>query len=231
MERKIILGILAVTLIALAAAILLPGGRTVDEDPKLPWNLRLDDQGTLSVFGIELGRSDLEQARESFQSQGKANLFLTPDSRYMVEVYFQRIYLSGLKADVVLTLDLPEPTAARMFAQGERISNMGSGTKKVELSSSDMEALTREKIAVITYIPGADLDEALISARFGEPDNKIAEPDAPVIHWLYPAKGLDIAVNPEGKEVFQYVNPADFDRVLKPLQNESGATGSESGQL
>ncbi len=47
------------TLIALAAAILLPGGRTVEENPRLPWDLRLDSQGNLSVFGLVLGKSNL----------------------------------------------------------------------------------------------------------------------------------------------------------------------------
>lgn len=224
MERKIFLGILTLTLIALAAAILLPGGRKADEHPKLPWNLQVDSQGNLSVFDIVLGKSDLAQARQSFQEQGKANLFLTPDNRYMVEVYFQSIYLSGLKADVVLNLKLPEQRAKEMFERGERISKLGTGARKVDLSSSDMEQLNREKVAFITYIPAADLDEALIASRFGEPERKIQETDSPTTHWLYPAKGLDIAVNPDGKEVFQYVNPADFDQVMQPL---SGSTDSQ----
>lgn len=218
-ERKIFLGILTATLIALAAAILLPGGRTVEENPRLPWDLRLDSQGNLSVFGIVLGKSNLGEARQSFQSQGKASLFLTPENRYMVEVYFQRIYISGLKADVVLNLELTEKQAKEMFERGERISKLGDDTRKVELSSSDMERLAQEKIAFITYIPAADLDEALIASRFGDPEQKIKETESPTTHWLYPAKGLDIAVNPEGKEVFQYINPANFDQVLKPLQN------------
>lgn len=217
MERKLFLGILAVTLIALAVAILIPGGRSVDEQPKLPWNLQVNEQGRLGVFGIELGNSDLESARKSFQAQGKANLFLTPDERYMVEVYFQSLYLSGLKADIVLSLELPDDRAAQMFARGERISQMGNGVKKVEFSSNDLVELGREKIAIITYIPAADLDEELIASRFGEPASKVREPDVPVVHWLYPEKGLDIAVNAEGKEVFQYVNPGEFGRVLKPL--------------
>ncbi len=222
MERNIFLGILTVTLVALVAAILLPGGRPVDEHPKLPWNLQLDSQGNLSVFGLVLRESDLGQARQSFQSQGKASLFLTPENRYMVEVYFQSIYISGLKADVVLNLELTEQQAKAMFERGERISKLGDDTRKVELSSSDMEALAQEKIAFITYIPAADLDEALITSRFGEPARRIQETVSPTTHWLYPAMGLDIAVNPEGKEVFQYVNPADFDRVLRPLEQPTG---------
>ena len=220
MERKIFLGVLIVSLIALAAAILLPGGRTVDQNPKLPWIMNVDPQGALSVFGITLGQSNLDQARQSFQAQGKATLFQTPENRYMVEVYFQRLFLSGIKADVVLNLELSEEQAAQMFERGERISKMGSGTRKVELSSQDMEALFQEKIAYITYIPAADLDEDLITARFGEPERKVAEKSSPIVHWLYLSKGVDIALNPDGKEVIQYINPGDFDQVMKPLESE-----------
>lgn len=221
MERKIFLGILTVTLIALAAAILLPGGRKADEHPKLPWNTQVDAEGHLTVFNITLGKSDLNQARQSFQDQGKANLFLTPDDHYVIEVYFQNIYLSGLKADVVLTLDLPRERAKAMFERGERISKLGTGARKVDLSGSDLEQLGQEKVAFMTYIPAADLDEPLIASRFGEPERKIQESDSPTSHWLYPSRGLDIAVNPDGKEVFQYVNPVDFEQILMPLVKSS----------
>ncbi|MCW8944317.1 MAG: hypothetical protein OQL27_06045 [Sedimenticola sp.] len=220
MDRKLFLSILIITLIALAAAILLPGGRTINEHPKLPWDVKVDPQGKLSVFEITLGKSTLEQARQSFQAQGKANLFLTPDNRYVVEVYFQRLYLSGIRADIVLNMELPETQAIAMFERGERISRMGNGTRKVELSNDDMAILANERILYITYLPAADLEESLIISRFGEPERKISEPESDISHWLYPTKGMDIAVNPEGKEVIQYVNPADFSKVTKPLQGE-----------
>ncbi len=64
----------------------------------------------------------------------------------MVEVYFQRIYISGLKADVVLNLELTEKQAKEMFERGERISRLGDDTRKVELSSSDMEGWRRKRL-------------------------------------------------------------------------------------
>ena len=218
-DRKIFLSILTISLIALAAAILLPGGRTVDDHPRLPWDVKVDPQGNLSVLGITLGQSTLEQARTSFESQGKANLFLTPDNRYVVEVYFQRLYLSGIRADVVLNMELPEAQAVQMFERGERISLMGSGTRKIELSSDDMKLLAQDKISYITYLPATDLEESLIFGRFGAPEKRMPEPDSSLIHWLYPTKGMDIAVNPDGKEVIQYINPGDFSMVTGPLQN------------
>ena len=217
MERKIFLGILSITLIALAIALLVPGGRSPEGEPRLPWLTQVNDQGVLRVFGITLGESTLQQARESFQSQGKATLFQAPDGKYRTEVYFQRLFLSGLKADLVLTLAVSKSDTVAMFERGERISQMGSGTHKIELSSRDLEALSQQRIDSITFIPTADLDADLLRGRFGEPARRVSETTSPITHWLYPDRGLDIALNPDGKEIFQYVNPADFEKLSTPL--------------
>jgi len=42
-----------------------------------------------------------------------------------------------------------------------------------------------------------------------------------LVHWLYPAIGLDLTVNDKGKEVLLYVKPADFSRVTAPLQDKT----------
>lgn len=220
MERKIFLGILSLTLIALAFALLLPGGRAPDREPKLPWLTEVDDQGALTVFGITLGASTLQQARESLQDQGKVTLFQSPEGAYRTEVYFQRLFLSGLKADLVLILSVDEEEAQAMFERGERISQMGSGTRKIELSGRDLEALSQALVASITFIPAADLEADLLSGRFGEPDRRVKETGSGIVHWLYPARGLDIALNPDGKEVFQYVNPTDFAQITEPLSEQ-----------
>jgi len=217
MERKLFLGILSITLVALAVALLLPGGRTPDREPRLPWLIEVNQQGALTVFGITLGESTLQQARENLQEQGKVTLFQSPGGEYRTETYFQSIFLSGLKADLVLTLAVDENQAQAMFERGERISQMGSGTRKIELSSRDLEALSLAPVATITFIPATDLDADLLSGRFGEPERRIKEKDSEIVHWLYPEKGLDIALNPDGKEVFQYVNPAEFGQLSEPL--------------
>ncbi len=218
MDRKIAFSILGITFVALAVAILMPGGRTVDKEPKLPWLIDIDAPGNLTVFKLTLDNSTLNDAREIFQSQGKANLFRSPEGDYAVEVYFQRLYLSGLRADIVLTMAIDDTLASEMFSRGLRISKMGSGTRKINLSDEDMTLLAEEKINLITYIPASNLEEELIQSRFGKPGMKLAEKGGPIVHWLYPEKGLDIAVNADGKEVFQYINPRGFDQVVAPLE-------------
>jgi len=228
LERNIFLGILAASLVALAMAILLPGGRTVDQAPKLPWLIQIDTTGRASVFGVTLDHSTLAQARDVFRAQGETNLFVNAAQVYTVESYFQRLFLSGLRGDMVLTLDVDPSLVSAMYERGLRISQLGSGAKKVKLTEADLGILAQARIKHITYIPAADLDPALLLERFGEPDRRIQEKTG-VSHWLYPDKGLDIAINADGREVLQYIAPAYFDRILAPLLEDLEETAAGEG--
>jgi len=217
MERKIALWILGITLLALALAILLPGGRTVTEDPRLPWLITVDDAGYPTVFGITLGKTPLQSVRDGFREQGEINLFVSPEGKYSIEVYFEKLYLSGIRGAMIVSLKVAQEPLEQMYQRGLRISKLESGARKVKLTKPDEETLAGYLIDHIAYIPKADLDETLIVNRFGEPARQIPEKSG-IVHWLYPDKGLDIALNPDGKEVFQYVVPSNFDQILSPLE-------------
>ena len=220
MERKIFLSVFITALIAVALAILLPGGRTVDENPRLPWLIQVDEMGYSTVFGLTLGRSTLAEAQEAFQEQGKTNLFVSPEQRFHFETYFKGLYLDGIRADVVFGLEVNQGTAEQIYDRGLRISQLGDGTKKVELAQPDLDLLGRARVTHITYIPGTNLEPDIITARFGEPVHQIVEATG-ITHWLYPDRGLDIAVNPDDREVFQYVMPARFNELLEPLEAQT----------
>ncbi|MCP3669967.1 MAG: hypothetical protein GY814_05960 [Gammaproteobacteria bacterium] len=216
MDRGIILSILGLTAIALVIAILMPGGKAPDTQPKLPWLIEIDPSGASRVFGLTLGKSTLSDARIALASNGKANIFVSPENQISLEAYFDRLYISGIKADMVLSLSMPYETLDAVYKRGLRISQLGGGTKKVTLDPGDMNIVATAVIERITYLPAAKLDRELIGNRFGKPGSVIQEKSG-IEHWLYPDRGLDIALNPEDKEVFQYVNPASFDQVLSPL--------------
>ncbi|MES9843597.1 MAG: hypothetical protein ABW162_06920 [Candidatus Sedimenticola sp. PURPLELP] len=221
MDRKIILGILSLSLIALAIAILVPGGRAPDPNPRLPWQIEIDDRGLSTVFGLTLGETTLAEAQAGFEETADINLFATPDDEYAVEAYFERLYLNGIRASIILTLDLDEATLTGIYERGARLKQLETGNRKISLSGEDFNSLSGVTISHITYIPAANLDAELIKGRFGEPVKRIVEQESGAEHWLYPAKGLDIALNSDGKEVFQYVIPAQFHRIQEPLEKAS----------
>ncbi|OOZ36036.1 hypothetical protein [Solemya velesiana gill symbiont] len=218
MDRKIVLGILSLSLIALAIAILIPSGRVPDSKPTLPWQIQIDGRGLPTVFDLTLGESTLSSAQGIFKETGDISLFATPDDHLSAEAFFERLYINGIRASMILTLDLDQGTLSDMFDRGVRLQKLETGNRKISLAGEDYDRLATARINHITYVPAANLDGELIKGRFGEPVRRIMEPETGAEHWLYPEKGLDIALNPDEKEVFQYVIPAEFDRILEPLE-------------
>jgi hypothetical protein len=205
MEKKIIFWVVSLSLVAVALAILLPGGRTVDTNPKLPWDINISADNEVSVFDLTLNRSRLIDAQEIFQAHGEINMFLADTDEPALEAYFERVFLNGLRADIILVLKADSALLQGLFNRGSRISKTSDTIHKVELTNEDQLLAANLPIELINYIPAANLDETLILNRFGEPSEKIRERKGDITHWIYPQKGLSIGVNPEGKELIQYM--------------------------
>jgi hypothetical protein len=224
MEKKIFLWILGLTLLGLALAILLPGGRQPDPQPKLPWDIKLDGAGGSEVFGLTLHKTTLNEARNILSSDGEISLFITRDDQPTLEAYFERVFLSGLRADFVLVLDAEPDILQGFYDRGSRISRTTEITRKVDLTAADQAAVGKLPIGMINYIPAADLDDELLLSRFGEPAERIVETPTGVTHWIYPERGLSIGVNPEGKELLQYVQPRQIDLLIHSITKNNPPT-------
>ncbi|MEW6646787.1 MAG: hypothetical protein AB1450_06285 [Pseudomonadota bacterium] len=215
-ERHLFLGVLGFALLAIAVAMLIPGRQ--DHRPELlPWAITTHEDGSSTVFGLRLGHSSLGEAEQLFQTELELILFQSPEGRRVAEGYFDGVTLSGLAAKLVVEAALSEAELQAMFERGVRIATMGNGSRKVTLHPDDIARLRATPIASLTYLPRTHLDELLVEKRFGTPAQKVGEPGGEVVHWLYPERGLDVAVSTSGKEVLQYVAPRDFPRLVAPL--------------
>lgn len=219
MDRKMILSVLAIAVFGVIGVMLILPDPIEDGIPRLPWLIEQTPEGHTRAFGFTLGKTTLAEVRNVFNEEGTINLFAsgTPDARtYTVEAYFQHVYLHRLRADFVLTLDAPREMLGAMFDRGLRISQVGSGSKKIKLDPEDIDTLLSVPVGSITYLPMAQLDADLLEKRFGKPDEKRTEENG-VTHWLYPTKGLDIGREPGGSIVMQYVDTRDFSNVINRL--------------
>lgn len=225
MDRKMILSVLGIAVFGVIGVMLILPDPIEDDIPRLPWLIEQTPEGGTTAFGFTLGQTTLGEVRKVFKEEGKINLFASGpgDARnYTVEAYFEQIYLHRLRADFVLSLDASQEMLAAMFDQGLRISQIGSGSKKVKLDPEDIHTLLSVPISTITYLPMARLDEDLLEKHFGKPDEKRTEENG-VIHWLYPARGLDIGREPDGSCVMQYVDARDFTNVIEQLPDRPTA--------
>jgi hypothetical protein len=226
MDLKMMLSVLAIAVFGFIGVMLLLPENVEDEIPRLPWLVEQDDAGRTEVFGFTIGATTLGEVRGLFGEDGEINLFARLDAEgdptgYAVEAYFGQIYLNRLRADFVFGLDADQTTLRTMYERGLRISQLGSGSKKIKLDPVDVEDLLSVPIGSITYLPWKSLDDEIIRNRFGTPAEKRVEPETGVAHWLYPAKGMDVAIDNDGGVVIQYVNRDDFSRIRAPLTEAS----------
>ena len=72
MERKNIIGVLLVTIIALVIALSIPG-REHNTRNDLPWQITPTVTGLVKVFGLTIGESTLKQVETKFQEPAKVS--------------------------------------------------------------------------------------------------------------------------------------------------------------
>jgi len=224
MDRKILISVLTGALLAFIGIWMLLSAFP-DQRAGLrlyPWDVARTPSGQVQVFGLTLGESALADLRALLGEDGKLNLFAetepdAPDADFTVEAYFDNVLLSNLKADWVVSLAVPQTQLAAMYDRGLRASKLASGSRKVKLDPDDAEALSEAPIRSLTYLPWKSLRPEDIVGRFGEPQRQITE-ERGVVHWLYPEQGLDIARDPDGGVVIQYLNANDFKRAMQPLE-------------
>lgn len=184
----------------------------------LPWQINILDDASTEVFGLNVGHSRLADAVEKLGSDMELAIVTATDKDEVgsLEMYYGHYRAGLLSGKLVLQTDVDEQAIKRWRENALRSEYMASGlAKKYTLSAEDVAQVLDEVIVSLTFIPAVNLDEEVILARFGEPDARV-ELDG-VTHFLYPAKGLDIALHEDSKEVLQYVKPVDFQQLVAPL--------------
>jgi hypothetical protein len=183
----------------------------------LPWQIRVED-GRSRVFGITLGETTLREAVAVLGKRYELAMFGLPEAAPVFEVFYREASLSGLTGKLILTLDMPEEMllAMRGRSPDDRVLSQGR-ERRWQVADEDRGAAMAAAVRTISYIPAVDLEEAVVAARFGKPTRRLPAAEGGV-HWLYPTLGLDLLLDPDGRELLQYVAPAEFDRLTGPLE-------------
>ena len=223
MSRFKITAIVVAALIAvLAAPLLLP--QKQEAPPPIthgmPWQIETPAPGASRVFGLRLGGpnpSTLVDAQRAFPETAKLALLSPPEKPLALEAYFESVAIGPLTGKLVLTIAATPAELESMRDKAAKTDHLETGIRRFVLNEADRQRAENLPLAGIVFIPAASLDESIILQRFGAPAERIPQGET-LEHFLYPDKGLDLVRDRKGKEVLQYVAPAEFARLRAPLR-------------
>lgn len=177
-----------------------PGNNNFDD---LPWNAKALSATQVKALGLITEQSTLQDAVNLYGKDLQVKIFSNREREpKSLEAYFDVVYIGGLKFKLVINLKTNAEELAQL-AQGKAFMLLDSGDREADLTRDEKFALLNHKISVITLIPSNDLDEVTIEKRFGPADNKTTD-DLGMVHYFVKNKGLEIIIDPQGKEVLQY---------------------------
>jgi len=197
------------------------GGAAADAPPLpehgLPWQVERLANGSTRVFGLSLGASALAEVDLRGEPLQLA-LVARGNDIGVLEAYVEQFRAGFVNGRLVLSVAADEAQRQAWRARSTGRDGGRDGVWRHRLSPEDRAQALRATITGLTFIPAADLDAQTVGQRFGEPAERVRT-DERLEHWLYPDRGLAITLDARGREVLQYVAPAEFEaRLRAPLQ-------------
>ncbi len=227
---------------SLAAATLLVVGRDLTTPPGpdhteartgagVPWRVEPQAGGGIKVMGLTLAPagapgSTLQDAHDMWKDGMEIAIIAAPGEDGTLEAFVDPLAAGMISGKGIITAQLPKQQIKAMRERALKAEFMESTTRKYKLDPLDLQAALKAPISALSFIPQANLDEATILSRFGQPAERVRS-NGHVEHFLYPDKGLDIALDTEGKELLQYVAPPLFDAQLRAPLKAAALTASQ----
>ncbi len=206
------LTILAVILLILVALFLFaPQQTNTPAENIYPWDIKTSG-GAVSVFGVTLGSSPLQQLMDKLRDEGETAIFADEGKPPTVETFFKNISLGGFQARLIAVIDAPGQAIEDWAGNARKISPQASGARKIKLGGVSLQQAKQRPVTAMTYLPRVAYDETIIRQRFGKPDSITRLSDSEQ-YWFYPDKGLILNLNADSREVLHYLQPSDYDRV------------------
>jgi hypothetical protein len=207
-----------------------PAPATATQD--LPWQVTALPGGGSQVLGLRVsptlgapvsGGSTLGDVLQRWGDNVQVAIVATPNETGNLEAYVDPMQAGFISGKAIITAHLPPEVIQGMRERATKTAYMGGTTRKATLSSADLAEALKAPVTAVSFIPAANLDEEIILSRFGQPAQRVRS-NGHLEHFLYPDKGLDLTLDSEGKELLQYVVPAEFERLRQPLLSAASAS-------
>jgi hypothetical protein len=198
---------------------------------KLPWQVKVHADGSSTVMGITLGTpaqsSPLSAVQGRWGQDTQVAIVAAPNEDGTLEAFVDPAQAGFVTGKFIVTAALPPDVIRAMKARAIKAEFMESTTRKYRLSAEDMAVAMAAPVVALSFIPQANLDADTVVARFGQPSERVRQ-SATLTHFLYPQLGLDLALSTDGKELLQYVAPAQFERLRAPLKASQAAASTST---
>lgn len=200
----------------------------------LPWQVQSLPGGASKVMGLTLApsgstpmASTLADAQQQWGEAMQIAIIAAPGEDGLLEAFVDPASAGFITGKAVITAQLSRTEIRAMRERAIKSEFMESTTRKYTLTPADLQIALKAPITALSFIPQANLDADTVVARFGTPSERVRS-NGHLEHFLYPAKGLDLALDSEGKELLQYVAPAEFDKLRQPLMKPAAGAASSA---
>ncbi len=182
-----------------------------------PWQVQALPDGGLQALGLVVGRSTLGDAVQRYGMDTQVAVVAAPDEDGHLEAFVDPAQADFVSGKLVVSAQATPAQLQGWRSRAVKAEFMESTTRRYILATNDLVEAMKATVVGLSFIPQAQLDDKTVTARFGEPAERL-HGNAHAVHLLYPAKGLDVLIDSEGKELLQYVTPKDFEaRLRAPL--------------
>lgn len=182
-----------------------------------PWQVALRADKGIEVFGLRLPGSTLADVRRRWPEGLRIAILSGRGEADALEAYVDQYVAGGIDGRLVLSFEAPAVALAqwRLRSEGARVDGQ---LRRYDLGPAVLDEAAGAALAGITFMPAASLSPEVVTQRFGAAAERLRV-GAAHDHWLYPATGTAIVIDAQGKDLIQYVAPADFERRLRaPLR-------------
>lgn len=188
--------------------------QTPTKEPPLPWSITFDEAGRPSVFGLVLDSSTVADVLQHLGKDGQWAILERPGNPPVLEAYYPDFIVGRIEGKLILRFSGDPEALSREFTRHGRAEPTASGARKVEVGPESLSRLSRLPLTLITFLPKAQIDEAILRERYGSPAHQWLEEETKVQHYLYPERGIHILRTERGRTVIEYTTPERLRRHL-----------------
>jgi hypothetical protein len=179
-----------------------------------PWDADVAADGAVRALGLRLPGSTLGDLRTLWGDELQVALMVTQGSAASLEASVERARPGGVAGRLLVTAQADPGQLVRWQAGALRGEATSPRTRRLTLQPQDLAEALRAPVTSVGFVPQVQLDAELVRRRFGEPRQVVAESPGRE-HWLYPERGLALALDADGRELLQFVAPAQFEVLLR----------------